>query len=306
MPAPGHPEPVVQPAPVRSTGLDRQLRLLAACTGVLALCFAWPLFALARFALRSDLFSYILLIPFVSVYLAWLKRKNLPPCSQPDRKLASLPVAAGLLSILGFVLLHSRLPLTPGDSLAWTTFSFFLLFIGACFFCLGKDTLRLFAFPLAFLIFLVPFPLPVQNAIESFLQYRSADAAQLLFGLAGTPLLRHDVTFQLPGFTLQVAPVCSGIRSTLVLFITSLVAGQLLLRSPWKRALFALLVIPLGIFRNALRIVTIGELCIHVDPAFVDSPLHRRGGPVFFVISLVPFLLVLYYLHKTDVRKHQS
>jgi exosortase/archaeosortase family protein len=103
-----------------------------------------------------------------------------------------------------------------------------------------------------------------------------------------------------------VAPECSGIRSSLVLFITSLVAGQLFLRSPWKRALFAIVVIPLGIVRNALRIVTIGELCVHVDPAFIDSPIHRRGGPVFFVISMVPFLLLLYYLRKTDAHKHQS
>ena len=98
-----------------------------------------------------------------------------------------------------------------------------------------------------------------------------------------------------------MAPECSGIRSTLVLVISSLVAGQLFLRSPWKRLLFAVIVIPLGIFRNALRIVILGELCIHVDPGFIDSPLHRRGGPVFFLISLIPFLLLLYYLRKTDV-----
>jgi exosortase/archaeosortase family protein len=103
-----------------------------------------------------------------------------------------------------------------------------------------------------------------------------------------------------------VAPECSGIRSSFVLFITSLVAGQLFLRSSWKRALFALAVIPLGILRNAFRIVVIGELCVHVDPGFIDSPIHHRGGPVFFAISLIPFLLLLYYLRKTDVRKHRS
>jgi exosortase/archaeosortase family protein len=103
-----------------------------------------------------------------------------------------------------------------------------------------------------------------------------------------------------------VAPECSGIRSTLVLFITSLVAGQLFLRSRWKRALFALAVIPLGIFRNAFRIVTIGELCIHVDPGFIDSPIHHRGGPIFFVISMVPFILLLYYLRKAEIHEQKA
>jgi exosortase C (VPDSG-CTERM-specific) len=303
-------EPIAASVPVRPGALSpllrRQLRLLAVCTVVLAVCFAKPLFSLARFALHSELYSHILLIPFVSLYLAWLKKNSTPPDSEPDRKLAALPLAAGLLSSVGFLALHSRLQLAPVDSLAWNTFSFFLLFIGAGCLCLGRQTLRALAFPLGFLIFLVPFPVIVRDAIESFLQHRSADAAELLFGLAGTPLLRHGVEFQLPGFSLQVAPECSGIRSTLVLFITSLVAGQLFLRSPWKRALFALAVIPLGILRNAFRIVIIGELCIHVDPSFIDSPIHHRGGPVFFAISMIPFLLLLYYLRRTDVRKHQS
>jgi exosortase C (VPDSG-CTERM-specific) len=299
------PPPAAKPA-VLSPRLLRQLRLLCLCIAVLMLCFARPLFSLARFTLHSELYSHILLIPFVSLYLAWLKKNEFLHDSEPDRKLAALPLAAGLLSSLGFLALHSRLQLAPVDSLAWNTFSFFLLFIGACCLCLGRPTLRALAFPLGFLILLVPFPVIVRDTIESFLQHRSADAAELLFGLAGTPLLRHGVDFQLPGFSLQVAPECSGIRSTLVLFITSLVAGQLFLRSPWKRALFALAVIPLGILRNAFRIVTIGELCIHVDPGFIDSPIHRRGGPVFFVISMIPFLLLLYYLRKTDARKHKS
>ena len=273
---------------------------------VLAACFAKPLFSLVRFALHSDLYSHILLIPFVSLYLAWLKKNELRHDSEPERKLAAVPLAAGLLSSLAFLTLHSRLQLAPVDSLAWNTFSLFLLFIGAGCLCLGRKTLRALAFSLGFLIFLVPFPVIVRDAIESFLQHRSADAAELLFGLAGTPLLRHGVEFHLPGFSLQVAPECSGIRSSLVLFITSLVAGQLFLRSPWKRALFAVAVIPLGILRNAFRIVVIGELCVHVDPGFIDSPIHHRGGPVFFAISLIPFLLLLYYLRKTDVRKNRS
>ena len=284
----------------------RQFRLLGICTVLLILCFTKSLFALAQFALHSTLYSHILLIPFVCLYLAWLKKNEFLYDSKPDRKLAAFPLAAGLLSVLGFFVLRPRLLLAPVDSLAWSTLSFFLLFMGACCLFFGRQTLRTLAFPLGFLIFVVPFPNALEKALESFLQYRSADAAELLFGIAGTPLLRHGVDFHLPGFSLSVAPECSGIRSTLVLFITSLVAGHLFLRSPWKRALFALAIIPLGILRNAFRIVTIGELCIHVDPSFIDSPIHHRGGPVFFVISMIPFLLLLYYLRKTDARKHES
>jgi exosortase C (VPDSG-CTERM-specific) len=322
----------------------RQLRLLAVCTAVLVLCFAQPLLGLVRLAVHNDLYSHVLLIPLVSAYLVWVSGKekresrkqkvagadtkvgeaaegtfadgrgatrhvtassSVSTSSRIPATLAVLPLAGGVISIVGyFVAVHLGLTMTPVDSLAWTIFSLFLFFVAACCFCLERQTLRAAAFPIGFLIFCVPFPVVVQDAIEAFLQHTSADAAALLFWLVGTPFLRRDLAFDLPGFGLQVAPECSGIRSTLVLFVSSLVAGQLFLRSGWRRALFALAVIPLGVLRNGFRIVVLGELCVHVDPAFIDSPLHHRGGPIFFVISMVPFLMLLWWLRKTQGGRH--
>src|ERR1035438_4298045 len=106
-------EPIAASPPARPSTLcpllRRQLRLLAICTVVLVACFAKPLFALAGFALHSELYSHILLIPFVNIYLAWLKKNSLPADSEPDRKLAVLPFAAGLLLLAGYFLaLRSR------------------------------------------------------------------------------------------------------------------------------------------------------------------------------------------------------
>lgn len=188
------------------------------------------------------------------------------------------------------------------DYLALTTFSFLLFFTGICFLFLGRDTLRKVAFPLGFLLFLVPVPTFLMDRIVTFLQHGSADATQVMFQLARMPFLRSGMEFRLPGISLEVAPECSGIHSTLVLFITSLVAGHLFLRSTWKRTALTLLVIPLALVRNGFRVFTIGELCVHVGPHMVDSPIHRRGGPIFFILSLVPFFLFLYLLARTEVK----
>jgi exosortase len=117
----------------------------------------------------------------------------------------------------------------------------------------------------------------------------SAEASAILLKLSGTPFYREGPVFQLPGIAIQVAEECSGIHSTLVLFITSLLAGNLFLRSSWSRAVLAAAVLPVGILRNGLRICTIALLSVHLGPEMIDSPIHRRGGPVFFVLSL--FLL---------------
>jgi exosortase len=132
--------------------------------------------------------------------------------------------------------------------------------------------------------------------VESGLQHASAEVAARLFPLVGVPFFRTGLWFQLPTITLEVAPECSGIRSTLVLFITSLVAGHLVLEKPWQKAAFAALVVPLGILRNAFRIAVIGWLCTNHGPGMIDSPIHHRGGPVFFALSLLPlFALLLWF-----------
>jgi len=113
-------------------------------------------------------------------------------------------------------------------------------------------------------------------------------------------MLRRGLVIQLPGISLQVAPECSGIHSTLVLLITSIIAGQLLLRRPWKRAVLCLVVIPLAVIRNGFRVFVIGELCVHISPEMIHSPIHHRGGPLFFVLSLVPFFLLLYFLQRNE------
>jgi exosortase C (VPDSG-CTERM-specific) len=132
------------------------------------------------------------------------------------------------------------------------------------------------------------------------LQHGSAAAAQLFFTLAGTPFLRNGLTFQLPGITIQVAPECSGIQSSMVLLITGLVASYLFLRKPRNQILLILLMIPLGLLRNGFRVFTIGELCVHIGPQMIDSPIHHRGGPVFFALSLIPLFILLIALQKSE------
>ena len=295
---------VVEPtAPMGDRDLEnnRQLRRLLLAGVVLVVCFSKPLFDLGRYVLNSELYSHVLLIPFVSFYLVWIKRDISSASSTPFRPWAILPLALGIISLVVYwIAVGSDWPLRRNDTLAMTTFSFVSFFIAACIVFLGRQTVRSIAFPLGFLFFMVPFPTVVENWIEIFFQHTSAFAAHAMLSLAGTPVFRDGLSFQMPGVRLLVAQECSGIRSSLVLFITSLIAGNLFLKSPGKRAILALAVIPLAIIRNGFRIFTIAELCIHISPDMLDSFIHRRGGPIFFLLSLVPFFLLLFLLRKLD------
>lgn len=273
---------------------------------LLVLVFSLPLYELARFAAASDLYSYILLVPFVSAYLVWLQWDKLPAFAGPARLPATSLFCGGLIVLAVYPLTrHAGFSWPEDDFLALMMIAFFLLFIsGSCWF-LGGEIVRSLAFPIGFLIFLVPLPSFVLNGIEAFLQQGSALAAESFFQVAGATFFRTDLIFQLPTITLEVAPECSGIHSSLVLFITSLVAGKLFLRSPLKRTVLALAVIPLALVRNGFRVFVIGELCTHIGPQMIDSPIHHRGGPLFFALSLIPFFLLLFFLRKSE-RFHKT
>jgi len=265
---------------------------------VLIAGFATTLAAWLRFCLQDDLFSHILLIPAVSGFLIVRRWRTLAWDYSPAWAIAA---ALGALAAL-FLLLSFRSPESAGLAdpvmLSWRMLAFVFGWVAIAVGTLGGRLMSGVVFPAVFLLFMVPLPPEVVGIVERGLQHASAEVSAWLFPLVDVVFFRDGLSFQLPSITLEVAPECSGIRSTLVLFITSLVAGQLLLERPWQRAALALLVIPLGIFRNAVRIVTIGWLCTNYGPDMIHSPIHHRGGPVFFVVSLLPLFAMLWIFRK--------
>lgn len=284
------------------------LRNFFLVTILLALCFAVPLYDLIGFALGSDVYSHILLIPFISAFLVWSQRHSLPRFSRPARKVAAFFLAGGLAVIAGYWLTVRFAPgLAIEDYLAFNISAFLLFFVSVGCLFLGKEILQAIAFPIGLLVFIIPFPAFLMNWIEAFLQQGSAMVAGWLFSLSRLAYFRDGLVFHLPGINLQVAPECSGIHSTLALFITSLLAGHFFLRkSSWKRGVLALAVVPLALLRNGFRIFVIGQLCVHISPEMINSPIHRRGGPLFFILSLIPFFLLLIFLNRSEQAKQKS
>jgi exosortase C (VPDSG-CTERM-specific) len=275
-----------------------------ACFAVLLLAaFGQSLLMLISHAARSQLHSYILLVPFVSAYLLYLRRDQLPKKHAIDLPLGFVSLAGGfgVLAFTYWLDFAGRAP-TNNDRLALLTFSFLCCLAAGGFFFLGRHWMRAAAFPLAYLIFMVPMPDAMADTLETVSKYASAEVANLFFHLSGTPFLRAGNIFELPNITIEVAQECSGIRSSWVLFMTSVLAANLFLKTPWRRFALVAFVIPLAIIRNGFRILVIGLLCVNIGPQMIHSLIHRRGGPVFFVLSLIPLLLLLWWLRKGEMR----
>lgn len=296
------PPPVAELAPPVRPLMERT-RMFAVFVGLLVLVFSKPIFHLFQFAWNDELYSHIPLIPAVALYLLWLKRQEISAPRTKPTPLALMPLALGLGALVWNWTNPGEVAEDRYASLGYAFLGF--LHAGALV-LLGGRLYKQMAFPLCILIFAVPMPAALTLKITAFLQHGSADVAQVFLQLSGMPLVRSGTIFRLPGFAMEVAPQCSGIHSTLALLITSVLAGYVLLREKSRRWLLALAILPLALLRNALRIFTIGQLCVLVDPEIVHSFIHKRGGPVFFAFSLIPFLLLLVFLKRSELRRRNS
>ncbi len=285
---------------------DRRAFVYAAFVVVLSLAFVAPLIALFRHAMKEELHSHILLIPVVSLYLAGIQREFLPK----ERKASPLGwvffgvLAAAVYGVPKLVGWDGDWSLN--DRLTQSASCYVFLLVAGGFAILGTTWMRVLAFPFAFLVFMIPMPDAFVIGLEEWLMRVSAWTAELLFKLVGTAVHRDGQVIELPGMVLRVARECSGIRSTIVLFITSVLASYMFLKSPWHRGILVALVIPLGILRNGFRVLVIGLLCVHMGPEMIDSWVHHQGGPLFFGISLVPLFLTATWFRYREVKRERS
>ncbi|MGN6386413.1 MAG: exosortase/archaeosortase family protein [Verrucomicrobiota bacterium] len=295
-----HQEKTAVPSP--AFGL-RNYRPFLIASGLLLLLFSKPLWELFRFSMKTELFSHVILIPCISFYFVWQKKTKLPHPAPNSPGLAAAFAIPGVIAASLYWIPSFSEQFSIADRLSFSTLAFVLLFYAVCVGTLGLNWMRSNIFALAFLLFFIPFPDGMTNALEIASQNASANTYGWMMDVTGVTYFRQGLVFGLPNLNIRVAQECSGIRSSVVLFIVSVIAGQMFLRSNWKRVLFTLCVIPLGIARNGFRIYALSMLTVHWDPDVINGPLHHQGGPVFFVLSLIPFFALLLFLWKTENRK---
>ncbi len=272
--------------------------------GFLLLCVtpiapAWESIGLLlRLVRENGSFSQIPLIPLISVFLIYQNKAAIFSEVSFGWILGTSLITPGMI-LLGVARLNLW-NLSSPNSVSLVMLAVVFVWLGAFALFFGTRAFRAAAFPLLFLLFMVPIPEPVISKIIYFLQVGSSNMAEVFFEITGVPYHRQGFVFELPGVAIRVAEECSGIRSTLALLITTILASYMFLKSSWKRMILCLAVVPIAIFKNGLRIATLSTLAVYVNPEFLYGNLHRHGGIVFFIIALLPLGLLLRLLQKGE------
>lgn len=263
-----------------------------------SLAFCKTLSTLVTYSLHNQSSSHIVLIPLVAFFLLYVERQSIFSITKTSIGLGIGLVLGGL--ILYWLANHGPATRYGNWPLSLETLSVILVWAGGFLLCYGLAAFRAGAFPLLFLLLMVPFPDVILDRIIHALQEGSTEIAYLAFQAVGTPVARQGFFLYVPGVTIEVAKECSSIRSSMALFITCLLAAHLYLRTGWKMLLFVLLSLPVSVIKNGIRITTLTLLSIYVDPSFLTGRLHRDGGFVFFFLALLILCPVFWWLEKSD------
>ena len=111
----------------------------------------------------------------------------------------------------------------------------------------GMPALRVLAFPLFLLFFMVPIPSVIYYQITFPLQLLASRVAETVLSWIGYPVLREGNILELASQRLSVAEACSGIRSLLSLSFLSLVYGYFYDQRPWMRVVLLIGTVPIAI-----------------------------------------------------------
>ena len=299
------------PTAVGSTPWSPSTTVLLVAAGVLVAILAatfWTFFsAQFRYAMRAPAdWGHTLVIPAIAGYFVWLRREEL--CAQPFR-----PAWTGLLVLIGglglymlctfgpgaFALHHNARGIAVGTSL-----------FGVVLLLFGWRAMRYLWFPLAYVVvFGQTISDRILNVVTFRLQDLSARGADLTLNLIGidTDRMGNTLTVWRDGvpFPLNVAEACSGMRMLLAFLALGVAIAYTGLKRPWQRIALVLLAVPVALFVNVLRVVTLGILSLF-DVEMAAGEFHHLVGLVWLVPALMMFLGLMWILRRMVVESPEG
>ena len=231
----------------------------------------------------DDNFSHGFLIVPLALYFAWERRERL-------RAATPGPSALGLVMILGSLAMLVAGML--GAELFLTRISIIGTVTGIVLYVWGREHLRTLAFPIGFLLLMVPLPAILFNQIAFPLQLLASRVGELTLSSLAIPVLREGNVIVLSTTSLEVAEACSGIRSLISLLTLGIVFGYFVDPRVSVRMAIALATVPVAIVANGLRVAGTGVAAHYYGPGVADGFFHMFSGWLVFVIAFAMLVLV--------------
>jgi len=244
------------------------------------------------YASRDVEYSHIFLVPFVAIFLVWVRRMRLRHFRVNGTAIGPIMVLAGLwMSSFGMqeavtVMFHVGAVIVA---------------IGCVVSLLGKNAIVDFLPAVVVLLFLAPVPGGIRQAIGGQLQHWTAQIAHVLLQIVGVETVVRGFTLEVNGRPIIIAEACNGMR---MVFPLALIAFAFAYGLPLRGSvrLLLLLVSPLvALACNVIRTVPTIYLYGYAPDWFSDpqrgtwlaDKFHDISGWAMLPISFVLLLVII-------------
>jgi len=229
-------------------------------------------------------YSHGFLIVPLALYFAWERRQRLLKSPVQPSGLGLVVVLGSLATLVAGVL---------GSELFLMRVSIVGLVAGSVLFVLGWAHLRILAFPIGFLLLMIPIPSIIFNQIAFPLQLIASQFGEATLQAASIPVLREGNVIILANTTLEVAEACSGIRSLVSLLTLGIVYGYFTDHRMWVRTAIAALTVPIAIVTNGFRVAGTGIAAHYYGNAAAQGFFHEFSGWLVFIAAFALLFTVV-------------
>lgn len=221
----------------------------------------------------------------VSLWFLWMRRQKLVELEAPNAPVRGLCLLLFAAALYGFGRSQAILMFEVGALLP--------ALAGLLLLYKGTAALRLAWFPIFFLLFMIPLPDVLVTTVTTPLKSLVSAAAATLMSAAGYPVGRSGVILTVGQYQLLVADACAGLNSMFTLEALGLVYMQLMnYTSPWRNTFLAVVLIPISIMANIVRVVILVLVTYHFGDAAGQGFVHGFAGMVLFMVALSIMLVV--------------
>ncbi|HVP00115.1 MAG TPA: exosortase/archaeosortase family protein [Bryobacteraceae bacterium] len=255
-------------------------RALIAGLSALALlvCYAPTLRGMFDQWSHDEDMSHGFAVPFVILWILWRERARW-------LTLAPSPSGWGFPLLLGAAAAQAISSL--GLGLFAASVAFLVSAVGVVL-CLGGFAfLRVWAFPFALSLFMLPKLAIVYNQTTLPLQLLASRLAASTLAHVGYRVVREGVILDVGGHRVSVVEACSGVRYLLSLAFIAVVFAYMADVKPMMRWLLLFASVPIAIVANAVRVAVSAAV-----PALDSGTPHEAAGAAVFVLCLILIFIV--------------
>jgi EpsI family protein len=242
-----------------------------------------------------------LLIPLAALWLLSRQAgalRHIPPSPSPA---GLLPLAGAALLVPPAWYLYAQVGPLP-LLLYWLTAAWLAAVCGLVLIGYGRDHLRAIAFPLLFLLFALPLPQRIQNALQGHLQEATTTFAAAALPRLGIPAERSGFVLRLTTGELGVVEACSGVRSVTAIIAVAALLAYLRGFGVVRGVVLVLLALPVIALANAVRVVLSGLLQESLGLWVNQGAAHEALGAVTLLVGLAGVLTLSHGLRPRETR----